>query len=497
MDLVALPPSRPEGDQYIGLVDTTLSGRKLGDDSSVPPLKAKLKLVFQDDTLQQVEQMTDPLNINLQLGGTVSSAKAKLQAQLDHMSPDNPEVPILTKYIDICNDLLQGSVIPGLNISVGVNADGSLAYVDMNADKVTTDSTGKVVTTSTKVGGNPFLKGNAYTQFVIQFLILAKLLMENQAVGNKYEIASMVMVVEMASCVQSQILASGEAEKQMHIKSGISAAIGCAAAGVGTIISVAGTVGNSRLPEQDTPTAVHEGEPPKAPDLNNPNEAIKDPNTGKQAVADVPDYVEINGKVYDNTKAHIQTSLGKESVRGGDFAQPKIKGVNVVKNPDGTPKVENGEYVKSPPAGQANIETHPAKKYAQYRLETRPDPRRPGRTQLVKVKTAADMKAENAKRFNQAGMWNAVGPGIRDVMSKGAESWAEMQKAGLSMNKATADGLKEIFSMVQRLLSTAMDKSAEAVKQNHDLLDQLIQQLNALRQKLYEAIQASLKRTSR
>lgn len=283
---ISLPPPDGSGHPYSNLVVNAKTGKTVGSDpdNSANGLNSQLTAVFGDDvdSLAEAQAIADKFNINLQLGGTLRSAKETMQDELDNLDPANPRVPILGKYIDICDKLLAGGSVPGVNFALGLNSDGS-NFLSMDADNVGATAA-PTTNLSGTVGGNPWLAGNAYVAFLVNFITLAKLMMENMMVEAKCEIASMQMIFEIGNLTAKQIEISGQKMAEMHRIAAITAAVSAATVVATTLISVKGMMKNKMEPEPEAdvytpvkrPAPLPGEKPTPPPDLSKNMQPVRD-----------------------------------------------------------------------------------------------------------------------------------------------------------------------------------------------------------------------------
>lgn len=541
---ITLPPPDGSGDQYTDLAVKATTGKPVGDDdANSQTLSTNLKTVFGDDieSLAEAEDVASQFNINLQIGGSITKAKAAMQQELDTLDPSNPRVPILTKYIDVCDQLLQDGNIPGVDITLGQDADGNV-QIQLDADNVnaTADASAVVGTHVTAHRtGNPWLRGNAYVAFIVNFLTLAKLMMENMMVESKAEIASLQMMYELGDLAAKQIRTAGEKAAEMHRIAAYTAMVAAVTIAATTLMSLK-SMANNKLeaepPGDKSYTPINPKKPP--PDLNIRSQPILDSN-GVPKQVDVPKYIEFKGKIYRN-KGEPPGSPGfdkrgypyLESGRSPVQLSPQseklgITGVNPQYNKI-TGKEVHGyiasdpPYTKKAPAYEqlnVNVETRKIpvmdNKTGKQVMEEVPDPNNPGQS-LIDPKTGKpqlqpktiddtgesitrdrrDIAKDNEIKSAKLQKTTMIAQATREFITQTSKTVEEFMKVQLEIEKSQAEAFKEILSTLQRLIGHAMDKASEGIKANNDLFAQIIQQLDAIRAKLMEAISAAYKKGS-
>lgn len=518
---ISLPPPGQGGndEQYSQLAVNLRTNKPVGQDPDDPgpdsskAFNANLTAVFGDDidSLEEAQDITNKLNINLQLGGSIKKAEAAMQEELDTLDPSNPRVPILGKYIDICDKLLEGKSIPGVTFAVGEDIDGT--YLQIDADGVGAPAAAAAPTThlSGKVGGNPWLAGNAYVTFLINFITLAKLMMQNKAVESKAELASITMMFELGNLAASQIRKAGENAAEMHRVAAITAAITAGVTALTTTISAAKMYQNKIKAEpigEESFTKVPQG---KVPNLNNEARPVLGPD-GQPKMVDVPRYIRVNQPpeinqghpiIYRNEPKPFFNRSGVDSLgkpylpRGQKPFQltenaGKTFGISGV-NPEGI-KV-NGKVITDQNYLDGEPFTKKTPEYAQHEIELRPNGEKG--VKISKQSIQEDklrIKAENEIRSQKYTEANMFAQFSREFSSQTGKSVEEFLKIQLEISKSEADALKEIFSTISRIISHAMDRATEGFKAQSELITQLMQQLDAIRAKLQEAVSAAMRK---
>lgn len=521
---MSLPPPSGDGEQYNNLVVKAKTNKPVGDGDDFPALDKTIKAVFGDDidSLEEAQDLASRFNLNLQIGKSLTNAKATMQEELDNLDPSNPRVPILGKYIDVCDKLLEGKSIPGVNFAIGLNIDGS-TFVEMDIDKVGVAAAPKTNITGT-VGGNPWLAGNAYVNFMVTFMTLAKLMMLNMAVESKAEVASLGMMFELGNLAAKQIITSGEQAAEMHKIAGITAAISAATTGITTLASAKGMWKNRMRPEPTEAQSFQKiNANGKPPNLNNEYHPRLDAN-GKPLMTAKPKYIQTeDGTVYRNEpppkyKSWRPNENGKFSAPVDKYGHPYLDrgatplepsnprtgfvnpsadaaGIKGVHRPGSAADVsqrnmDNGGGGERPP-----VDSKMSPSYEQQKVQSKPAANPDDPDEKFVVTEKSDIHHDNELRSQAYQKYSMFGQSARDFSSQTTKSVEEFMKIELEIKKAQAEALKEIFSTLSRLASHALDRASEGLKSNNELFAQLIQQLDSIRAKLQEAINAALKKS--
>lgn len=542
---ITLPPPGDSGSQYTDLAVKIKTGKPVGADDPSQTLSSHLKTIFGDDitSLAEAEDIAKKFNINLQIGGSLKNAKAAMQDELDNLDPSNPRVPILSKYIDICDKLLQGANIAGVDLAMGLSDTGNFV-VELDADNVGgaagPQRAGKTKGPGTLVG-NPWLKGNAYVAFILNFLTLAKLMMENMMVEAKCETASLQMMFELGQLAAKQITTAGEKAAEMHRVAAYTSMVAAVTIFATTMMSLKSMSKNRLEPEPPGDrayTPIRVDKPP--PDLNIKSQPILDSN-GVPKQVKVPKYVQMeDGQIYRNEGTPMYKRLGRHPVSPLDehghpylghgrepiqiSPQSETLGIKAVSPLDKDGKTP---LLKTPPDRDGTVPAYEQMKVnTEYRqipemdlatgkqvMKPKMDPNNPGQ-QLVDPRTQEpqfersfttedgkslyrekkDIAKDNEIKSAKLQKTTMLAQATREFITQSSRTVEEFMKAELETEKAQAEAFKEILGTLSRLIGHAMERAADGIKANNDLFAQIIQQLDAIRAKLMEAISASYKK---
>lgn len=466
--LVILPPPDPSGSQYSDMA--TLKPY------SSAPVKEGMKVLFGHnvDTLQQAEQIADSMNINLQLGGSIQSAKVEMQQQLNTLDPSSPKVPILLKYVEVCEQLLQGGGIPGIEMSVTLKPDGTLSYLQIDADNVKDSeavTTAKADVTPQVAFGNRWLVGNAAVAYRTEFIKLMRILMQNKAIKGKIENTSMALLKEMASVMKDLTIASGKIASEMARNQGISSIVSATTTGVCTVVAGAGMLGGAQKPEVDTYEPIPQG---KAPDLNNYSKPVLHPD-GTPVEAPVPTHIKYQTGVDGAGQPTWSNTMPNEN---NLHASANIRAVR----PDGV----DGMIPKTNPLTGS---PRTFNKYEQYPMRTNPDT-----GELCRFKSKEDIVFQNKERNNRFLAAQALPKMVSESITQGTQAWEQLTKSALELEKAQKEADKEFLASIQRIVEKMMSGAGDELRKDSDQIDQLLSTLKNMCDKLSEAVSAAYRR---
>jgi hypothetical protein len=406
---ISLNPPGAEGDPFSNNV-TYANGKPLGGGDSVNHDSLINNLLGYVDTLESSEDTSSDVkaalsgfNIGVLLMYNNMSPEQQLQMQIDSLDPSNPVAPILLKYVKIADDALKSGDLAG--VSVHLSAKSTVATSETDEPNQATESAKRAVApsetdeptqttgtdkTPTTEGtadpqvvvekGNPWLVGNAYTQFVTSYAKILEVLKEMKEIDSKLELEGMAQIYELAQQSAQTIKDAAKERAMMHILQAVMAGI-----------SIAFTVGMTAVSVyQTTKFKVEEN-------------SVTDPTTG---VISGPTTKDATGKEVGMTKAQAK-----------DFNR------NLTSGGLGTMTIQ--AYIQAVQAG--------------------------------------------------------------------AKAMDDIIQAIFEVRAAEYDALKEILQAYRTIAQHQMDRAVDGFKSESDMITQLIQQLDQMRQKLMEAISASLR----
>lgn len=183
-----------------------------GENQQVQTTKTGQQQPLSQDTLEQLNQDTGKLS---------TSAKKMNQIIQNARDPSNPDIPApgggtVVQHQDL-ESATRKAVLSGGNAQTVLQELGA-------------DST-------LSLGGNAWLAGNAYVEFVTNFFEMQKMLMQIKALEKRIELQSQDMFMELAQNEATSIVALGEMKMQEHILKavmiGVATLGACIAAGAG------------------------------------------------------------------------------------------------------------------------------------------------------------------------------------------------------------------------------------------------------------------------
>lgn len=253
-----LPAPGEEGKAFTNLA-TDINGVPIGESGAAKTLAIHLGFSDKDtigSALDEVNAIASVLNMTF-----VNQAdfEQSLQVYLDNVDPANPTIaPVRALLVASDKDLQSGNIggvdittrkkilsgntgisdadVAGYNSTKVVTGD---IYVnvrnalndnlekldqantdiasDIDASRNLNSDPGVQMKFSTTVGGNPWLAGNVYVAFLISFMDLQRLMMENKVVQGQIELASMNMITELAKSAADAIMAIAKTNQMIHI----------------------------------------------------------------------------------------------------------------------------------------------------------------------------------------------------------------------------------------------------------------------------------------
>lgn len=235
-----LPPPPPGSDQWgenpvkrvkgpaFGEGDNTIPGLV---DSSSPTKTGTLSF----DQLQSLEG--EALELGTQLGLTfafsIESAKQEALNQIG-LNPGSPAIPILRNFISLADDMLKKG---DLHSALGAQAAeeyleqispterGKTRNTSAVAGPGNADAAAAAARVSYVVVGNPWLRGNAYTAFLVNYAEMLRILKQAKEADGKIQLAGMAMFMELAHNTADTIMEAAKEKQMMYIAQAVCAAV--------------------------------------------------------------------------------------------------------------------------------------------------------------------------------------------------------------------------------------------------------------------------------
>lgn len=371
--MISLNPPDASGDPYSNNV-TRPGGVPLGGGGVNPnTVLNKILGYSQTDTMESaapadVKAFLAGFNIGIQLFQNSLSPEQQIQLQTDNLDPANPAASIIMKYVKLSDDALKAGNLAGTSVTTTELRDTQAT----NNVQGTENAAATEKTHATSPKGNPWLAGNAYTQFVVSYFALVAILKDMKAIDSQLEIQGMQQVYDLAKQTAETIMAAAKERAMMHIMEAV-------IAGVSTAVTLGLT-------------------------------AVSVAQTSKMAV-------EKDGAL---------------------------------------------------------------------------DPRDSSGTKTFETKA-------DAQKYNRDLAGGKLGTvtiqqGYLPALQTGSKTMDSIVQAIFELKAAYYDALKEILQAYRTIAQQQMDRASDSFKSESDLITQVIQQLDQMRQKLFEAIAASLRR---
>lgn len=362
---------------------------------------------------------------------------------------------------------------------------------------------------------NLFLAVNAYVVFLANYMEMIKAMMANKIVQNEIQLKTMDLIVQTAKDTQASILRAAESQADTYMTAAICSAVAFAGSVVSFGMTVKGAVGGKKEVDfKGTKEIPIEGPSAKmepAIDANSPANQFKQSEwyqkNGGDAVLDAngqPERVIFTDK--DGNMVNYE--------KYGDGGSKTIK--------DNFAKVQQDLYVNENGLTQSEITTKNQAIEAeitayqdqlkQYGLEDPATAKGPiERERLVGEiqKKNADIKKENVELEKQNKKENEeirrsndmrrqffgnLGEAIGNMATKGADVYRNLVERANAMIKGSEEGIQKMLESYSRMHQQVLSSATEAFKSDTDMVKEIIQQLEGLRQKLHEAVAALLRK---
>lgn len=365
-----------------------------------------------------------------------------------------------------------------------------------------------------------FFQANAYVTFLVNFMELIKAMSKNKEMQGKLQLASMEKIIQMAEDASASIMAAAEKQKENYMTAAITSGVALA----GSCVSLGMTVGSGFAG----------------------NKPLKDPKANLKT--EIPP--KVSGDVLPDANPMSRTNLKAHSdfYEGKPIGRPKMDDVTM---PDGTPgkvpvyewgpdgkqyqvweskpdtppsqRFKTDDYVtdSTPKMTQKQINDHnfqvkeeiQARKdwFVENKLEDpllATGPEKTARQAKVDQRTE-DIKTENKKieddvakenreitQQNSAAKqkWMGLGEAIKGMSQQSGEIWKNVTMAANAMEIAKQESLKAMLEAYKAMAQHTLQTATEAFRSDTDIIGQLLQQLDSIRQKLLDAVAAMLRK---
>ena len=200
-------PSLPPIKAFITLLERMLQSGNLGNvqiekNSSQEPNSSSQEPVLRDNTKPVPD---DP------------NAPPPLPSATPNSTPLLPSSNPYSQDGDTWNANLNN--LDAINRNVG-------SQIDNAANNLNASGTHARAVFAVGTGGNPWLAGNVYVTFLVQFMDMQRMLMQNQVVQGLVELMSMQLVTDLAKTTADVIMSVAQQNQMVHIASAIGAGIG-------------------------------------------------------------------------------------------------------------------------------------------------------------------------------------------------------------------------------------------------------------------------------
>jgi hypothetical protein len=237
---------------YLNTIDPTKPG--------LPPIKALLVLlerdlaagkigdvqinVVKDGKSKDISSVNKHINTRANYGKAPEIDKTK-DAKFSYESTTKDDIPppVMGDGLDVDMDVIKAM------------ANNTKDNLDIGRDVTArADGTRATVSVGQGVGGNPWLSGNAYVTFLMVFMEMQRMLMQNKVVQGNIELAGMNMTVELAKARADLIMEIAKQNQMIHIVTAVMSAVSIG-------ISVFGLVGAGKAASKTTPDAAGKWSP--------------------------------------------------------------------------------------------------------------------------------------------------------------------------------------------------------------------------------------------
>lgn len=288
-DFFTLTPPNSSGDPFSKLA-TDVHGVPIGDKPDTAKIMSQFLGYSDKDTIGSA--LDEILDLVGQLNAATGVSMSDVQNYLNTLDPTQPNLPPIRALLIISERALEAGKIGGLQFSVqqATNPDADAAVISGQADVVAEQASDEaesekttaaastvtgsedevdaktraanasaliatdieaardnVNTPTTNIhlsfnatGGNKWLAGNVYVAFLVEFMELQKILMQNKVVQGQVELQGMNLTVELAKTTADMIMDVAKTNQMIHIVTACMAAVSIVASAVALGMSAGG-----------------------------------------------------------------------------------------------------------------------------------------------------------------------------------------------------------------------------------------------------------------
>lgn len=243
-----LQPPGSEGDPFSKLA-TNIHGVPIGEKTD--PTKTLTTLLGYSDKDTIGSALDEILSLATQLSTAFNKAQTSddaVQAYFNTLDPTLPSLPPIRSLLLISErSLLEGKIggvqvnSPPSDSNDPTNPSNPLYEKKANRPAKNSDlpPTGGPdegppqleseydddIAPPSSGGGNPWLSGNVYVGFLIEFMEMQRMLMKNKVVEGKIELQSMNLITELAKSTADLIMDIAKTNRMIHITTAVMSAV--------------------------------------------------------------------------------------------------------------------------------------------------------------------------------------------------------------------------------------------------------------------------------
>lgn len=504
---LSLPPPGTAGEPYSNIA-TRPGGAPVGSSATAGTFLQKLG-VLEQDILEASEQLSSIANdlssINIAANPTSGGTNDAVQQRHHSLDPANPTAPVLSALVHIADQALQTGNINGLGLTSSLTTQNTSAAATTTAGTTGSQGTGLVVP-------NPWFAANAYVEFLVNFMDMEKMLMENKMIEGNISLNAQSVIVSLAQDTGSAIMSAAEQQQTQYITQAITSGISMAVT-FGSLAMTMGTMSEMETPEE-------------APSAEGTNEYYQE---NPDALTDDLSYDDQNTEIINQqtnkplTKDEVDEQIAQKSAQNKQALEQAKTQRDLLET-----KIENGEAVAKDDIDEANKTVSKLQKNQEY-LESdnlkayyRNNPEEAG-TGTARVKlTGGKVLKNGGEPLTEDDYVNAKGHDSATVkanneritasnalknekiqkysmISQGIQSGSQMinsaVEAATVIPIAVQQALQKMLEAYSQIEQHVMSSANDFFKNDTDMITQTIQALNTIREKLMSAVTQMLSAT--
>lgn len=311
--------------------------------------------------------------------------------------------------------------------------------------------------------GNPFLASNPFVAFMVNFMEMTRMLMQNKRVEGTIQINTIDLIMAYAEDTKSQIMRAAKLQQKNYITAAICAGVAMVGTGVGLGMSLYGLAGAKQPLNKPPP------QKPEVPPFTAQQPAIPNPPTTFRP-GNPPQPTNANGL----TQREIHSAnLGADQANLARARMIETNNPNLHVANDGTITNRN-----------TGVRVTEAELNSDIKLQN----------ETAQAKVDESNKAIEKRNDARSETLRSVGQGIGQVVKSATDMIENAVKAATELDKAQAEAAKTMLEAYRQMAQQLLSSVNDSFRADGDKIKDLIQQLDGIKRSLNEAVASMLRK---